>query len=65
MCSNENKTIRPYPEAMLDPKLDPIVKSLFTQNTEDSQKALTAFLSVILSLQRTKNLLKMQVLSNI
>ena len=44
-------TLRPYPGAMLDPKHDPIFKSLFTQNTEDSQKALTAFLSVILSQQ--------------
>ncbi len=46
-------TLRPYPGAMLDPKHDPIFKSLFTQNTEDSQKALTAFLSVILSQQIT------------
>ena len=45
------QTLRPYPGARLDPKHDPIFKSLFTQNTEESQKALTAFLSVILEQQ--------------
>ena len=51
MSSNETQTMRPYPGARLDPKHDPIFKSLFTQNTEESQKALTAFLSVILEQQ--------------
>ena len=51
MSSNETQTMRPYPGARLDPKHDPIFKSLFTQNTENSQKALTAFLSVILGQQ--------------
>lgn len=41
-------TLRPYPGALLNPKVDPIFKSLFTQNTEESKAALTAFLSTIL-----------------
>ena len=41
-------TLRPYPGAMLNPKVDPIFKSLFTQNSEHSNAALTAFLSVML-----------------
>ena len=42
------KTLSPYPGALLNPKVDPIFKSLFTQNTEESKAALTAFLSAIL-----------------
>ena len=40
-------TLRPSPDALLNPRLDPIFKSLFTQRSEDSQKALQAFLSAI------------------
>ena len=44
----EKQTLRPFPEAMLNPRLDPIFKSLFTQSTDDSANALKAFLSAIL-----------------
>ncbi len=45
---SDSKSLRPYPGAMLNPKVDPIFKSLFTQNSEASNAALTAFLSVML-----------------
>ena len=45
---NTSKTLRPYPGAKLNPKVDPIFKSLFTQNSKASNAALTAFLSVML-----------------
>jgi predicted transposase/invertase (TIGR01784 family) len=48
MSQTNTKTLRPYPGAMLNPKVDPIFKSLFTQNSEASNAALTAFLSVML-----------------
>ena len=48
MAEITTKTLRPYPGAMLNPKVDPIFKSLFTQNSDDSNAALTAFLSVML-----------------
>ena len=41
-------TLRPYPGALLNPKVDPIFKSLFTQNTKESKAALTAFLSALI-----------------
>ena len=43
----QNQTLRPSPDALLNPRLDPIFKSLFTQRSEDSQKALESFLSAI------------------
>lgn len=48
MSETKTKTLRPYPGARLNPKVDPIFKSLFTQNSEASNAALTAFLSVML-----------------
>ena len=48
MSETETKTLRPYPGARLNPKVDPIFKSLFTQNSEASNAALTAFLSAML-----------------
>ena len=45
--SAQTSTLRPSPDALLNPRLDPIFKSLFTQRSEDSQKALQAFLSAI------------------
>ena len=44
----EISTLRPSPDALLNPRLDPIFKSLFTQNSHDSNAALKAFLSVML-----------------
>ena len=43
----QKQTLRPSPDALLNPRLDPIFKSLFTQRSEDSQKALESFLSAI------------------
>ncbi len=43
----QTSTLRPSPDALLNPRLDPIFKSLFTQRSEDSQKALESFLSAI------------------
>ncbi len=48
MSETKTKTLRPYPGARLNPKVDPIFKSLFTQNSEASNAALTAFLSAML-----------------
>jgi len=42
MCE---QTLRPYPTALLNPCADPIFKSLFTTNSEESHQALTSFLS--------------------
>ena len=57
MCHTQNQTeqqtLRPSPDALLNPRLDPIFKSLFTQNTEDSRKALASFLSAILEKEVT------------
>lgn len=36
---------KPYPTAVLNPRADPIFKSLFTTNSQDSHGALTCFLS--------------------
>ena len=43
----EETSLRPSPDALLNPRLDPIFKSLFTQQSEDSKKALESFLSAI------------------
>ena len=41
-------SLRPSPEALLNPCIDPIFKILFTQESEESRTALTCFLSDIL-----------------
>jgi predicted transposase/invertase (TIGR01784 family) len=45
---NENKTLRPSPTALLNPRLDWNFKAMFTQETEGSQIALKSFLSSVL-----------------
>ncbi|MCQ2591861.1 MAG: Rpn family recombination-promoting nuclease/putative transposase [Treponema sp.] len=42
------KTLRPSPTALLNPCADPIFKSLFTQESQESKRALTYFLSALL-----------------
>ena len=44
----EKKTLRPSPTALLNPRLDPNFKAIFTQETKGSYKALQSFLSSIL-----------------
>ena len=44
----QTPTLRPSPDALLNPRLDPIFKSLFTNNSEEGRLALTSFLSAIL-----------------
>lgn len=41
-------SLRPYPDALLNPCADPTFKALFTQETPESHKALEGFLSAIL-----------------
>ena len=48
IMEKNTQVLRPSPDALLNPKVDPIFKSLFTQNSMDSNKALTAFLSALL-----------------
>lgn len=43
-----NNTLRPSPTALLNPRLDPTFKALFTQETKESNAALESFLSSIL-----------------
>lgn len=43
-----NYSLRPSPDALLNPCADPIFKSLFTQNSDESRQALTSFLSAVL-----------------
>nr|MCR4733482.1 Rpn family recombination-promoting nuclease/putative transposase [Treponema sp.]MCR4736510.1 Rpn family recombination-promoting nuclease/putative transposase [Treponema sp.] len=45
---SQKESFRPYPGALLNPKVDPVFKSLFTQNSKDSQAALTSFLAAML-----------------
>lgn len=42
------QTLRPSPTALLNPRLDPTFKALFTQETKESNAALESFLSSIL-----------------
>ena len=42
------QTLRPYPGALLNPCADPIFKTLFTDESEEANQALTCFLSDIL-----------------
>lgn len=44
---NIAESLRPFPTAILDPKVDPIFKSLFTNNSDESRFALKSFLSAI------------------
>ncbi len=41
-------TLRPSPNALLNPRCDPMFKAIFTQGTKDSQLALTDFISAVL-----------------
>ncbi len=44
----QTKTLRPSPTALLNPRLDPNFKAIFTQETKESDEALQSFLSSIL-----------------
>ncbi|MCR4734200.1 MAG: Rpn family recombination-promoting nuclease/putative transposase [Treponema sp.] len=43
------ETLRPFPGALLNPKIDPIFKSLFTNKSKAANSALTCFLSSLLN----------------
>lgn len=45
------ENLRPYPGALLNPKLDPVFKSMFTHNSDEAHHALTEFLSAMLNQQ--------------
>lgn len=49
-----NQTLRPSPTALLNPRIDPTFKAIFTQETKDSYEALQSFLSSILE-RKIKN----------
>ena len=51
---NSTTTLRPSPTALLNPRLDPTFKAIFTQETPESDEALTSFLSSILG-RKIKN----------
>jgi len=51
----EKQTLRPSPTALLNPRLDINFKSIFTQETQESDEALLSFLSSILN-RKIKNL---------
>ena len=51
----QNKqTLRPTPTALLNPRLDPNFKAIFTQETKGSYTALQSFLSSVLG-RKIKN----------
>lgn len=41
-------TLRPSPTALLNPRLDPTFKAMFTQESKDSEEALKSFISSVL-----------------
>lgn len=43
-----DQSFKPYPNALLNPKVDPIFKALFTDNSKEAQIALQSFLTAIL-----------------
>ena len=49
------QTLRPTPTALLNPRMDPIFKAIFTQNTKESEEALQSFISSVLG-RKIKNL---------
>ena len=49
-----NQTLRPTPTALLNPRLDPNFKAIFTQETKGSYIALQSFLSSVLG-RKIKN----------
>ena len=44
----KTQSLRPSPDALLNPRCDPIFKAIFTQNTEESNLALKDFISAVL-----------------
>ena len=49
------KSVRPSPTALLNPRMDPIFKAIFTQETQESDKALQSFISSVLG-RKIKNI---------
>ena len=56
----KKQTLRPSPTALLNPRLDPTFKAMFTQETEESDAALQSFLSSILG----RNIRKVKLTTN-
>lgn len=44
----DKETLRPSPTALLNPRMDPIFKAIFTQETKESYAALESFISSVL-----------------
>ncbi len=51
----DKETLRPSPTALLNPRMDPIFKAIFTQETKESYAALESFISSVLG-RKIKNL---------
>ena len=51
---NKKKTWKPYPTAILNPRLDINFKAIFTQDTEGAKIALRSFLSAATGRQVTE-----------
>lgn len=45
----QTETLRPSPTALLNPRIDPIFKAIFTQETKESDTALKSFISSVLN----------------
>ena len=56
----DKQTLRPWPTAILNPRLDPNFKAIFTQETKESDTALQSFLSSVLG----RNVKKVKLTSN-
>ena len=51
----DKETLRPSPTALLNPRMDPIFKAIFTKETKESYAALESFISSVLG-RKIKNL---------